>query len=86
MGLYNLIMPRESAWEILNELGDKSCLHIIDPDPTLPLHNRPFANYVKRCDETYNKLLLIEGMITKLGKPTIKCTDINDLLSNFKNF
>lgn len=63
MGYYNLIMPRESAWEILNELGDKSCLHIVDPDPNLPLHNRPFANYVKRCDDTLIKINNIEVIL-----------------------
>ena len=26
MGYYKLIMPRESAWEILNELGELNCI------------------------------------------------------------
>jgi V-type H+-transporting ATPase subunit a len=56
MGYYQLILPRESAWEILSELGDTSTLHYIDDNP-LPLINRPFANYIKRCEEVINLLI-----------------------------
>ena len=30
MGFYNLVMQRESAWHLLNELGSMSNLHFID--------------------------------------------------------
>ncbi len=30
MGLYHLILPSESSWNILNELGNLSLLHFID--------------------------------------------------------
>ena len=30
MGFYNLVMSRESAWYLLNELGSMSNLHFID--------------------------------------------------------
>ena len=30
MGFYNLVLPRESAWQILNEIGSISTLHFID--------------------------------------------------------
>lgn len=48
MEYYNLIIPRESAWNVMNELGELDSLHIIDYDPLLPVINRPFANYIKR--------------------------------------
>jgi V-type H+-transporting ATPase subunit a len=48
MGYYNLIVPRESAWNVMNELADLDCIHFVDYDPLLPLINRPFANYIKR--------------------------------------
>jgi V-type H+-transporting ATPase subunit a len=41
-------MPRESAWDIINVLGDLGTVEIIDHDPAVPQVNRPFANYVKR--------------------------------------
>ena len=34
MGYYNLIVPRESAWTVMNELADLDCIHFIDYDPT----------------------------------------------------
>lgn len=46
----HLICNEDSAWENLNELGEISAIHFVDSDPRLPLINRPFANYVKRCD------------------------------------
>lgn len=48
MGYYSLVVPRESAWDVVNVLGDLNSLHFVDHDPTLPLINRPFANYIKR--------------------------------------
>ena len=52
MGYYQLVLPRESAWEILSELGDTSTLHYID-DNDKPLMNREFASYNKRCEEVF---------------------------------
>jgi V-type H+-transporting ATPase subunit a len=48
MKYYSLVVPRESAWDVVNVLGDLDCLHFEDHDPTLLASNRPFANYVKR--------------------------------------
>jgi V-type H+-transporting ATPase subunit a len=45
---YNLLVPRESAWEVMNELGCLDSIHWIDYDPALPTINRPFANHIKR--------------------------------------
>ncbi len=43
MGYYQVILPHESAWEILNELGELDCLHFVDHDPLKPALNRPHA-------------------------------------------
>jgi V-type H+-transporting ATPase subunit a len=48
MKYYNLMIPRESAWDVMNELGSLECIHFVDYDPELPMINRPFANYIKR--------------------------------------
>ncbi len=53
MKYYNLIISRESAWEVLNQLGDLEALHFVDYDPSLPIINRPFANYIKRYFNIY---------------------------------
>ena len=36
MGLYQLIIPRESSWEVLNKLGYNNSLHFIDDDSNIP--------------------------------------------------
>jgi V-type H+-transporting ATPase subunit a len=33
MGYYNLIVPRESAWTVMNELADLDNVHFVDYDP-----------------------------------------------------
>lgn len=45
---YSLVVPRESAWAVMDNLGSIGLLHFVDYDPTIPMMNRPFANYVKR--------------------------------------
>lgn len=77
-------MPRESAWEILNELGNLSSLHFVDHDPSLPLINRPFANYIKRCEDIFTKLDVIQKELTKWQIPVKKCKNHKDFLNNIK--
>ena len=48
MLLYQLIMPRESAWGVMDQLGYMGKVEIVDHDPSIPLIARPFANYIKR--------------------------------------
>lgn len=50
MLLYQLIMPRESAWTVMDELGYLGKVEIIDHEPLAPLISRPFANYIKRYE------------------------------------
>ena len=54
MGYYSLVVPRESAYDVVNTLGELDCLHFVDYDPTLPFINRPFANYIKRLNLCYD--------------------------------
>jgi V-type H+-transporting ATPase subunit a len=84
MGYYKLIIPRESAWNVMNELGELDCIHFVDYDPTLPMINRPFANYVKRCDDLLVKLGLIEHEMKKYHKKIVYCKNVHVLISNFK--
>lgn len=77
----NLMMPRENAWDILNELGHLNALHFIDQDE----YSRPFANFIKRCDETLVRLQYIESELKKFNKPIFKCPDINEFLIYMRN-
>ena len=37
MGYYSLVVPREAAWQVMNELADLDCLHFDDYDDSRPL-------------------------------------------------
>jgi V-type H+-transporting ATPase subunit a len=44
---YQLIIPREISWEVVNYLGQIERVHLEDiSNPS----NRPFYSQVKRCD------------------------------------
>jgi V-type H+-transporting ATPase subunit a len=76
-------MPTESAWEILNSIGLIGNVHFIDYDPDLPIINRPFANYIKRCDEQLIKLMNIKELMKKFEKEIYPCNDIQYILKYF---
>lgn len=86
MGYYNLVMPRESAWDVLNELGEKSCLEFIDQNPNEPAFGRPFSNTIKRCEEIELHLKGIEDLMKKFEMPIEKCRDANEFLNNLNRF
>ena len=82
MGYYNLVMPRESAWDVLNELGEKSCLEFIDQNPNDPAFGRPFSNILKRCEEIEVNLKQIEDLMRKFNVTVEKCHDCDEFLRN----
>ncbi|CAD8069646.1 unnamed protein product [Paramecium primaurelia] len=85
MKFYSLVIPRESAWVVMDQLGRLGQLHIIDYDPLLPMMNRPFANYVKRCDESLFKLSGIDSLLKQFKKNIIYCEDTQKLLDHFRD-
>lgn len=85
MGFYNLVIPRESAWNVMNELAELDCIHFIDPDPGQPVIARPFANYIKRSDDLLHKLDVISQEVVRYNKPLIKCKDVHELILYLKN-
>jgi len=50
---YQLVIPREMSWEVVNFLGSIERVHFEDvSNPT----NRPFSSQVKRCEEGLTKV------------------------------
>ena len=62
MGYYNLILPHESVWEILNELGELGVLQFVDLNANCP-KNRPgpIIEYIRRCQDIEAKLKYVES-------------------------
>ncbi len=85
MGFYDLVMPRESAWEILNELGEISALHFVDYDPENSAQFlRPFSNQIKRCEEALQKLSLIEVEMKRHNKDITRCANTKGFFDNLR--
>ncbi|EGR26919.1 V-type ATPase 116kda subunit family protein, putative [Ichthyophthirius multifiliis] len=68
MSLYCILMPREGAWYVLNELGDLGMVHFVDSDSEIPLFNRPYFKQIKRCEESQQKLQWIEDQMYKFNE------------------
>lgn len=42
MGLHCLLMPRENAWEVVNDLGSIDKIHLVDCEEDVAHFSRPF--------------------------------------------
>lgn len=74
MSYYQIVVPRESAWDVYNELGKieavifKSLyvkIETVDMTPEEPLLTRPFYPMIKRCDDVLGKLATFETFMLK---------------------
>lgn len=86
MSYCNLVLPRENAWEILNELGELSALHFVDQDPNSAFFSRPFSNFIRRCDDLRLKIDYIESQMKIFSKNIKKCENYPFFLKNVRNF
>ncbi|EGR31162.1 v-type ATPase 116kda subunit family protein, putative [Ichthyophthirius multifiliis] len=84
MGYYNIVMPRESAWEILNELGQLSTVQFIDQHPSESLFQRAFSKDVKRTEDIYAQIQAMEIEMQKYQKRVVKCSDIKQYFDNLR--
>lgn len=86
MGYYQLIMPRENAWEILNDLGEANALQFVDRNPDDMAFSRPFAAQIKRCEEIEAHLKSVESFMIRFNKKVARCSDTNAFLMNLRKF
>ena len=86
MGYYSLMMPREYAWEVLNELGELDSLQFVDMNAQETAFNRPYSNYVRRCEDMEIKINSIEAEMKRFDIPIEKCEEPRLFLRNLKNF
>lgn len=54
--LYCLLIPRENAYKLVSQLGDKDLFHFIDSDPHAHSFNRLYSKQTKRCEELLKKV------------------------------
>lgn len=61
MSLYEISIPKDNAWDIMNELGTLNALHFIDLNKDTQVFDLTFTGIIKRCEELERKISLIES-------------------------
>ena len=56
MTLYQIAIPKDDAWDVMNLLGNLNVAHFINLNKGEQPFNLPYANQIKRCEETERKL------------------------------
>ena len=56
MRLYQLNVPKDDAWNVMNEFGDVGKAHFIDLNKEESPYNLPYTQKIKACEETERKL------------------------------
>jgi vacuolar-type H+-ATPase subunit I/STV1 len=56
MSLFQVTIPKDDSWDVMNSLGDVGMLHFIDLNKGEQPFNLPYAMQIKKCEETERKL------------------------------
>lgn len=80
MRLFELKVPKDNAWEIMNELGKLNSLHLIDLNKDEQVFNRTFANTIRRCDEAERRIKYIVKECENYGVNVQKPKKVEDFL------
>ena len=51
-----MTMPKDDAWFIMNELGTLGAVHFVDLNKGEQTFSLPYANQIRRCDESLRRL------------------------------
>jgi hypothetical protein len=57
MTLFQIRVPKDDAWEVMNHLGEMDVAHFINLNKTEQPFNLPYANQIKRSEETERRIL-----------------------------
>lgn len=84
MSLYEISIPKDNAWDIMNTLGNLDALHFIDLNTQEQPFNLTFAGWVKRCDDALRKISLIKEECGRLNVDLKKPRDASSFLENIQ--
>ena len=82
MTLFQIRVPKDDAWDVMNQLGVLDIAHFINLNKGEQPFNLPYANQIKRCEETERRLLYILGQCKSLGVRIVKPRDIESFLTS----
>lgn len=81
MQLYEIAIPKDNAWDIMNELGNLSCMHFVDLNKNEQVFNLTYAPTIKRCEDADRKITYLMGECKKFGVKIRQPDDIKSFLS-----
>lgn len=81
MELYEITIPKDNAWEIMNKLGDIGSMHFINLNKEEQVFNLTFAPFIKRCEETEKRISFIEQECKRHQVPMKKPSSAQDFLN-----
>jgi V-type H+-transporting ATPase subunit a len=56
LSLYQLSVPKDDAWNVMNDFGDLAKAHFIDLNNEESPYNLPYTAQIKQCEDTERKL------------------------------
>ena len=81
MSLYEITVPKDNCWDIMNELGNLNNMHFIDLNRDEQVFNLQYAPFIKRCEETEKKIEFIELEWKRHGVPMLPPKSVDDFLN-----
>lgn len=72
---YEVVMPYASAWTVINSLASHNLAQIIDLNEQVSHLNRPFSNYIRRCEQMTEKLNRIQNSLVEFK---LKSKEVDD--------
>eukprot|EP01017_Pseudomicrothorax_dubius_P037966 TRINITY_DN562_c0_g1_i6.p1 TRINITY_DN562_c0_g1~~TRINITY_DN562_c0_g1_i6.p1 ORF type:complete len:853 (-),score=233.70 TRINITY_DN562_c0_g1_i6:186-2744(-) len=86
MRFYSLYLPRDSAWTLMNKLGETSAMQLVDMNPGETHLNRPFAGMIKRIEDLEGKLKYVEQEMQKFKVKTRRGDNIDAFMRGLRAF
>jgi V-type H+-transporting ATPase subunit a len=85
MSLYEITIPKDNSWEIMNKLGDTGSMHFINLNKEEQVFNLTFAPFIKRCEETEKRISFIEQECKRHNVPMEKPISVREFLNTVNN-
>ena len=84
MALYEISVPKDNAWDILDKLGMIKAMHFIDLNKNEQVFTLRFAPLVKRCEDADKRVSFLISECVRHNIPMKKPEDINVFMNTIE--
>ena len=81
MALFEISIPKDNAWEIMDKMGMIKSMHFIDLNKNEQVFTLRFAPLVKRCEDAEKRIAFIASECKRFGIPLKKPQDFDEFIS-----